>query len=208
MLITGLSYAVNGNEVDVYIDNGGTCRLLLDSIVKYKLHQGKVISEVDYADIIKIDSELRIFKKAIGYISIRPRTESELYNYLQKQKLISENENKNELVEDIISKLKSQNYINDNDFCQWLIENRVNCSLKSKLEVKSELLQKGVSSSIIATQLNKYYSEEEEQEVFDKIFEKKFSNLNTSDKKDKLKIFNYFQRRGFSFKTIREKINI
>jgi regulatory protein len=208
MLITGLSYAVNGSEVDVYIDNGGTSRLLLDSIAEFKLYQGKVITEEDYEEIISKDIELRLFRKALNYISIRPRTEYELNIYFLKQRLLNENANRDDIIERLFAKLREQKYVNDEKFCEWLIENRVNCSLKSRAEIKNELQQKGVSSSIIANQLTAYYSDEEEQEVFDKIFEKKYGTKTSLDKKEQLKIYNYFQRRGFSYQIIKNKLNI
>jgi regulatory protein len=208
MLVTGLSYAVNGSEVDVYIDNGGTSRLLLDSIAEFKLYQGKVITEEDYEEIIKKDIELRLFRKALNYISIRPRTEYELNIYFLKQRLLNENANRDDIIERLFTKLREQKYVNDEKFCEWLIENRVNCSLKSRAEIRNELQQKGVSSAIIANQLTIYYSDEEEKEVFDKIFDKKFGIKTSLDKKDQLKIYNYFQRRGFSYQIIKNKLNI
>jgi len=208
MLITGLSYAVSGSEVDVYIDNGCTPRLLLDSVAEFKLFQDKSISEEEYELIIKSDIELRLFRKALNYISIRPRTESELSVYFLKQRSLRENSNRDDIIETLLNKLKNQKYINDGKFCEWLIENRINCSLKSRAEIKNELQQKGVASEVIANQLSKFYTEEDEQEVFGKIFEKKFGMEITTDKKDKLKIYNYFQRRGFNYQIIKSKINI
>lgn len=208
MLITGLSYAVNGSEVDVYLDNSRSSRLLLDSIAEFKLYQGKDINSEEFERIIVKDLESRLFKKAINYISIRPRTESEINYYFLKQKLISDNANKELIIQCIIDRLKSNSYLDDEKFCEWLIENRINCSLKSRAEVKNEMMHKGISSSIINIQIDKFYPEEEELEIFETIFKKRYRNITNIDKKTKLKIFNYFQRRGFNYSIIKEKLNI
>lgn len=208
MLITGLSYAVNGNEVDVYLDNSLSSRLLLDSIAEYKLYKGKELNSDEFERIIAKDIELRLFKKAINYISIRPRTESEIKYYFSKQKILPDNANKEIVIQGIIERLKSNKYLDDEKFCEWLIENRINCSFKSRAEVKNEMMHKGISSSIIGIQIDKFYPEEKEQEIFETIFEKKYGEITNIDKKTKLKLFNYFQRRGFNYSIIKDKLSI
>ena len=208
MLIIGLSYAVAGNEVDMYLDNGHCSRLLLDSITEFKLYQGKDINEEELGRIVINDLQARLFKKAINYISIRPRTESEINLYFSKQKFIVENENSESIIKNTIDKLRANKYLDDLKFSEWLIENRIGCSLKSKAEVKNELMHKGISSNTIKIQIDKFYSDEEEQMIFEKIFEKKYGKIINFDKKTKLKVFNYFQRRGFNYSIIKEKLNI
>ena len=96
----------------------------------------------------------------------------------------------------------------DNNFCDWLIENRISCSLRSISEVKQELIQKGIELELIRERINIIYTQERENEVFDIIFNKRFEKFTNPDKKTKLKIFNYFQRRGFGYTLIKEQINI
>lgn len=208
MIITGLSYALSGNEVDMYLDNSRSSRLLLDSVAEFKLYQGKTLDNVDLEKIIQKDIELRLYQRAINFISIRPRSEYELGIYFLKQKILIQNPNSTSIIEEILSKLRKVDYVNDVKFCEWLIENRINCSLKSRAEVRNELLQKRIPSNVINDQLNILYSNEIETEVFEKVLRKKYGNITKIDKKQKLKVFIYFQRRGFSYDVIRTEINI
>ena len=125
------------------------------------------------------------------------------YNESQKRAIYNYRKKMKEQGESHYNKEKHKLYCS-----KWLIENRVNCSLKSRAEIKNELQQKGVHSTIIENQLLCFYSDNEEQEVFDKIFEKKFGTKTNIDKKEQLKIYNYFQRRGFSYHIIKDKFNI
>lgn len=210
MQIDRLKYANNGADVDVYIDTKYSCRLSLDTVAEYKLYIGKDLTENELEGIIKSEQILRLFRKSINYISIRPRSVYEEIQYLNKQKINVRTDLKKQIIDSVLEKLKEKKYLDDNEFCKWLIDNRIAYSLKSKMEIKSELSSKGVEGKIIRESINIYYNEEIEKEIFEKIFQKKYGNLDLLelDRKKKLKISNYFQRKGFNYQLLQEKFNI
>jgi len=194
----------------MYIDNKYSCRLSLDTVAKYKIFIGKVLTENELEDIIISEQVLRLVRKSINYISIRPRSEYEEIQYLNKQRLDFDSHIKNKIVDLVLEKLRELKYLDDKEFCKWLIDNRIAYSLKSKFELKGELLSKGIESSLAKESIEIYFNEEIEKEVFEKIFQKKYGKLVLEgiDRKEKQKICNYFQRKGFNYRLLQEKFNI
>jgi len=210
VIIDRLKYANNGADVDMYIDNKYSCRLSLDTVAKYKIFIGKVLTENELEDIIISEQVLRLVRKSINYISIRPRSEYEEIQYLNKQRLDFDSHIKNKIIDVVLEKLRELKYLDDKEFCKWLIDNRIAYSLKSKFELKGELLSKGIESSLAKESIEIYFNEEIEKEVFEKIFQKKYGKLVLEgiDRKEKQKICNYFQRKGFNYRLLQEKFNI
>ena len=218
MIVTRLSYTNNGSEVDLYTDNEYTCRLLLDTIVTCKLFTDKNISQKDIEDVVFSDIKSRLFKKALNYISIRPHSKYEVTQYLNKnlKKLFSKN-NKfmhnivdNEAISEVITKLTVLNYINDEEFGNWLVSSRISTNRKSKKEALFELKSKGLNSSLAQEVINKGYTDESELELVKKLLIKKYPDYSEMIKSNekRQKVINYFLHRGFSYSIIKEAFSL
>lgn len=85
----------------------------------------------------------KIYDLTLRFLSFRPRSESEIKNFLQKH-------HATEKQKDIItSKLKKLNLINDENFMKWWIEQRQTFKQKGTRAIKIELRQKGISDDLI-----------------------------------------------------------
>jgi len=138
-------------------------------------------------------------EKALAYsrrlISIRPRSEKELRDRLFQKRF------KREIILKVISCLKKENEINDLYFAKLWIESRIINNPRSSRLLKKELMQKGVSSSIIDTILSEIT---EKDDVIARRFAKKRAEKMKalSAVNAKRKLFSLLARRGFDIETI------
>jgi regulatory protein len=208
-------YTNNGTEVDLFADQVFYCRVLVDTIIEAGIFLDKKIDKKDLKEYILIDLKKRLFRKALNYISIRPHSTKEVSDYLQKsyQGLLKKNnyfvlkEEENIVLQELITKLKESNYLNDVDFIKWIIESRISTGKKSRKESQFELTSKGISSIEAQENIKKLYSEEDELKVIENLIIKKFFNNKALDLKTKQKLINYFLRRGFSYELIKKAVS-
>jgi regulatory protein len=217
MIVTSLKYSNNGSEVDLFLDDNFSCRLLIDTIAAFKLFVNKSIEECDIQDIVSSDIGSRLFKKGINYITIRPHSIREVRSYLNKsqQKLFNKKmfnialDDGEELINKTIDRLVELKYLDDAQFSKWMIESRISTGKKSRKEAVSELIQKGISIYDAQECIKKFYTGEDELLMIKKIIQKKFPDVELiiKDRKRKEKMIGYFLRRGFSYDLIKETIS-
>ena len=85
----------------------------------------------------------KYYALSLRYLTRRPRSEKELQDYLKKKKASPEVSLK------ITQKLKEQRFLNDEEFTRWWVDQRLRFKPRSVFLIKRELLQKGVSKTII-----------------------------------------------------------
>lgn len=81
--------------------------------------------------------------RCLRLIAIRPRTISEIRQYLHKKEIPEL------VIEKVVATLSDRNYLNDADFAKWFIEQRLKFRPKSLYLIKQELRQKGVSKETL-----------------------------------------------------------
>lgn len=157
-----------------------------------------------------MDPELlfsRYYNLALKYISYRPRSEKEVYDYLEKKSKNSSNLT-NEIILQIMAKLQGYKFINDEEFVKFWVEQRINYKNKPLRVIEFELSQKGVSKDLINEFLENYKNNgETDLESAKKLAERKlhfYRNLDETRKKEKVR--NFLLRKGFSFDIVRKVI--
>ena len=141
----------------------------------------------------------RYYNLSLRYLSYRPRSEKEIVDYLnEKQK------RKKELTEDIVSeiitKLKKYDFIDDRSFTKSWIDSRIKYKNKPIWIIRSELKQKGISDELIDESLPKTEIRETDLESAKKLAEKrKDFYRNLDEKKRDEKVMNYLLRKGFNW---------
>ena len=104
-----------------------------------------------------------------------------------------------------IDYVKSFHYVDDYRYaCTYI---RYHQTEKSRLQLKMKLYECGVASDLIEQALEDEYSGEEEQ-LIDRLLEKKHYDAETMDQKEKQRIYQYLMRRGFRPETIRHRMGI
>lgn len=142
----------------------------------------------------------KIFEKIIRFISVRPRSESEVKEYLKRR--LTDKEETEFLPEKILQKLKELNLLNEQDFVKWWLEQRAAFRPLGKIGLKAELRRKGVDDELIRKFLE---NEVDEVELAKKAITKKMRIFRryTSEVRYQ-KLASFLSRRGFSWQTIRK----
>lgn len=174
---------------------------------RFEEHQLKIQNDPEYAARTK---EIRQYTKEQNQkIREIDFTENNTYEYrgTKKTNLPTKPADRitSEMIQEVVSRLESQNYINDQDFARYFIENRHQNKGISTKRLIQELKIKGIDSDIIEQAMfdqgtgNLFRDEEVEIE---KMIKKQLRK--TSDRQ---KIIAYLARQGFSYDLIKTKLD-
>lgn len=140
---------------------------------------------------------------AANFLSYRPRSEKEIRDKLHQKKAPTE------IIEKVISIMKQQKFINDEEFARMWVSHRSKISPKSKRVLKLELLQKGVDPELIEQAL----AGDEDEPVNDveqakKLAQNRLPRYKGLTKQEVYqKLGGFLARRGFNWDTIKEAID-
>ena len=144
-----------------------------------------------------------LLQAAYRFVSFRPRSEREITEFLEKKIGRSKTIDSATIVR-IIERLRECGYADDRKFVQWWIEQRNSFRPKGIIALKSELLGKGISRSLIEEILDS----SGEGEGAKKVIQKKlvlWAQKPISEQKKK--VYTFLAQRGFSSGTIRKIID-
>lgn len=174
---------------------------------RFEEHQLKIQNDPEYAARVKeIRQHTKEQNQKIREIDF---TENNTYEYrgVQKSNLPTKPADRitPEMIQEVVSRLESQNYINDQDFTRYFIENRHQNKGISTKRLIQELKIKGIDSDIIEQAMfdqgTGNFLRDEEVEI-EKMIKKQLRK--TSDRQ---KIIAYLARQGFSYDLIKTKLN-
>lgn len=144
------------------------------------------------------DLYVKLLQSSIRFVSFRPRSEKEIRSFLLK-KLQKHKIEDNGLLERIITRLRELDYINDEKFAAWWIDQRKSHKPKGKRLISQELKAKGVTIEI---------SPSDEVELARRAVAKKLLLWQKLPKlEQKKKIYGFLGRRGFTGDTIHRVID-
>jgi len=194
-------------------DIGLNFRLSINSIAKFNIFQGKLITEEEIREIQSEEKRSALLQLIIEYVAIRPRSTREISDYIDKilkRKFKLEKIGTEELLlkKSLIEYLIEKKYVDDSDFAKWWINNRVDFKNMSKKAIKYELLKKGISENLIEENLTELYSEEDEKTKIQNIILKKYKGIVISElnPKDKQKVISFLYNKGYNYELIKEII--
>ena len=146
------------------------------------------------------NNENQAMKFAIKLLSIRKRSVFEITKRLRQKKFTGD------ITDKVIKELFKYKYLNDEEFAEAYINDRVNFNPHGSFLIRKELREKGIAEDIISEKIKELLPEEKEVRLAKKTAEKK---LEHSDKKlDKNKIYQkigaHLQSKGYSSCIIRE----
>ena len=174
---------------------------------RFEEHQLKIQNDPEYAVRVKeIRQHTKDQNQKIREIDF---TENNTYEYrgTKKTNLPTKPADRitSEMIQEVVSRLESQNYINDQDFARYFIENRHQNKGISTKRLIQELKIKGIDSDIIEQAIfdqgTGNFLRDEEVEI-EKMIKKQLRK--TSDRQ---KIIAYLARQGFSYDLIKSKLD-
>lgn len=190
---------LSGDKYKIELDNGEKITTYEDVLLEENILYKK---EIDNELLNKINIKndyYKIYTKALKYIMTKIRSEKEINAYLDKQNLEQKDKEK------IISKLKNNGMLNDNNFYIAYISDRIRLSNDGPYKIKNELLNHNIDLNKINEELSKY--NDLIYEKLEKLITKKIKTNKDSEYILKQKLTNYFINLGYEKSMIDEILN-
>lgn len=137
--------ARNPERVNVYLD--GQFAFGLEATRAAALRIGQRLSTREIADLRAEDEIALTMRRALRFLSYRPRSVAEVRRHLQKRPLAEE------IREAALQRLSEGGYLDDGAFARFWVENRATFRPASRRALRHELRQKGVENEIIDAEL-------------------------------------------------------
>lgn len=183
-------------RVSVFLDDAFAFGLDQQIILDQGLHTGQTLTEADTGDLIALDETARATAAALQFLGYRPRSEGEIQRRLHQRGFTAG------AIEITIAKLREWRYVDDGDFAQRWIENRLEHRPRSARLLAQELRQKGVDAGTAAEAIDAAAIDEVSGATAlaaDKL--RKLSNL-PEDVRTR-RVTGFLARRGYGFSVIR-----
>lgn len=201
-IVTAIKPQKREDRVNVFIDGRFAFGLAAETLVKAALKINQEISPEEIQKLIEEDDFLKVYDRALKFLSFRPRSEKELKDWFIKKEVGEETQKL------ISQKLKDLGYLNDEEFAKWWIEQRTTFRPIGMRLLALELKQKGVEKDLIDSSLSRYLVKDSELESAKKVAEKKMKRLKNFPLLElKQKLTAHLARRGFSWETIEETLD-
>jgi regulatory protein len=146
-------------------------------------------------------TEDELYEYAVGALSRRMRTVSELKRLMRARVEDSESEYGRTLVELVIRRLKDHGYLNDSQYAASYSSLRRDNQKFGRLRVVTELKSRGVHGDVIGKAVDDAFENvSEEKQARDYLSKKRMKK--PKDRKETARIFRQLVRAGFGTKTI------
>ncbi len=189
----------NENRVNIFIDEKFAFSLDISQVVDFKLKVGKSLDKTELEKLKKASNFGKLYQRTLEWALSRPHSIRETRDYLKKKQF-----NKKEYgitdedIEKIIEKLEGKNYLNDQNFAEYYIENRFKNKGISRKRLKLELSKKGINADIVEAAFATIPRDETEE--IKKIIAKK------RRKYDDEKLVQYLVRQGFDYQLVKSLV--
>ena len=146
--------ARNRQRVNIYLD--GEYGFAVDRIVAAWLKVGDDLDEEKINQLTAQDEYEKAYQQALRFLSFRARSETEMTAHLQKRGLNAE------AINETIIRLKNNQLIDDKNFAENWIENRIHSRNRSRRGLALELHRQGVAAQVVENALESTYGDEQE----------------------------------------------
>lgn len=211
MKVTQLSsQKKDSSRVNLYVDGEFFCGLSLDAVAKFGIYQGREIEEKELAEILVDELKNRFFQRAMSYISRAIKTEYQMRRYLKTLSIKKkgtwykeiEEDQLEDIIEEIITKLKEYDYLDDEEFAFQFITSRIRTKPRGKQVLVSELMSKGVDKDLAKEKVDELVADE--YDVLRRVYEKKYKGEKITIRDNKK--IDFLKRKGFNWDLIKQLI--
>lgn len=192
------------NRVNIDIDGKFSFGLDLESLIKEKLKVGLELDNKEIDRLKNLNETGLLISQVISLLSRRPHSKREISQYLHKKHATDTQK------EIIVKKLESLNYMNDEEFVLWWIDQRKTFRPKGKIAIFQELRQKGIDEKLIKRifEKNEETSENSDFLVALDLGKKRFERVkNLPEMEIKTKLSRFLASRGFEWEIIKDVID-
>ncbi len=208
MKITDISVqAKDNNRVNVFVDGKYDFSLSISQLADLGVKAGQEYNADEIAAFKKESDFGKVYGRALDYCLMRPRSVREVSDYLyRKTRPVRDSKGgmkpglSIELKDRVLEKLTQKEYVDDEKFTRYWVENRSLKKGTSLRKLKTELLLKGVESEIIERVINE--SGRNDIEELNKVIAKKHASY-----PDKNKLIRYLASLGFRYDDIKNVLD-
>lgn len=172
---------------NIFIDDEYRFSLSDLDLASLHLKVNQQVSKQEIDDLLQSSLSSKAYNFALRYLTARPRSKKEVSDYLVKKDFDEE------IIEGTLHNLEKQNYVNDADFAQMWIKNRLLLSPRSTKMLRLELYKKGIDKSI-AEEALKNFTEDEYRDSLKDLINKKRRQY-----PDDEKLIQYLVRKGYNY---------
>lgn len=186
----------NPQRVNVYLN--GEFAFGISRAAAPWLTEGDQLSRQKVQDLKTQDQVESAYQRALNYLSYRARSSQEIRRNLLKHQV------EDEIIEQVLEKLRRASLVDDRAFAREWIENRVRFKPRGKRALSSELYRKGISERIIAEMLEDL----DEETLAWKCARQKSRHLQGLEQETfQKKLSGHLNRRGFPYQICREVVS-
>lgn len=190
--ITTLALQKRDKErVNVFID--GQFAFAVTAIVATRLRKGQYLSDEEIETLKQGDERDKAYQRALRFLGIRPRSQVEIERYLTEKGYATE------VIEVVVNRLVEQQYLDDEAFARFWLENREQFKPRGERALRFELRQKGIADNVI----DKVIVDLDEDGMAWAAVESKLQRWqNLPEPELRKKITGFLARRGFGYEVI------
>lgn len=144
----------------------------------------------------------KTFDRAVNLLTYKPRSVAELRARLLEKDWASE-----EIVEEVIEKLKFYGYLNDETFAKSFAESQIRQKPVGKRILKQKLAMKKLDKETVNDALEQVLEEMPEEEIIERAVAKRLRLKGKPEtREDAKKFYDYLLRQGFSYDLVSKKM--
>ena len=144
----------------------------------------------------------KYYNLALRFLALRQRSEKEVVEYLKKKKVTEE------IVEQILSRLKQHRFLDDALFARMWVESRTRGKPRSKWLLTRELKEKGIKNEIIETIFQGDHTVGSDLQMAKNAVGKRIERYRDLPRQEVYqKIGGFLARRGFNWETSKQAID-
>jgi len=200
--ITKIEYQKNNKDrVNIYLDDKFEFGIDLNIMIKYSLSKNMELDDEFITKILIEEDKIKAYNYAVTILSRSAKSEKEL------RRKMFEKGYEPEFIDITIDKLKINKYIDDDDYSDRFIHDKINFSKYGKRKIKEALNNKGIDRQTIEEKLSLISADDEISRALT-LGEKKLNSLTKEDKLKKyMKLSNFLIGKGFEYETVKKVVS-
>ena len=181
----------NKERVNVFVDGVYTFAVTVN--VALGLRKGQYLSDADIERLVAGDERDKAYQQAIHFLGFRPRSQAEVAQRLHEKGYSAG------AIEHTIHRLLEQNYLNDQEFARYWLENREQFKPRGERALRYELSQKGIDPQAIEAVLSDL---DEATSAWAAVQKKVRQWQHLPEDQLKKKVMGFLSRRGFGYSVV------
>ncbi|MDI6815854.1 MAG: regulatory protein RecX [Actinomycetota bacterium] len=180
-------------RTSIFIDGSFWRALDTEIVAELGLREGQRLSDDELSRLGHALETKKALGRAFNLLSHRSRSTKELSERLGRAGFEAA------VVAEVVERLQSLDYLDDNDFTNSWLQNRIQTKLYGKNRIKHELKLKGIADDMIDEHLAPHSSDDSEYARAFKLAQGKVGSYESSDaQKSQRRLSRFLMRRGYS----------